>query len=137
MIAFTDSAGTPLSGGSNYRLKLPPNIPAANFWSVTLYEAENASGLANGQPFPSLGSRDKPAQNADGSTDLYLGPTAPARQGAQLARDGSRQGLLRDPAALRPDRSRDQQELDSGRHRAAQVSGQGDELDTHRRQGAL
>lgn len=77
MIAFTDGAGTPLSGGSNYRLRLPPNIPAANFWSVTLYEAENASGLANGQPFPSLGSRDKPVPNADGSTDLYLGPKAP------------------------------------------------------------
>ena len=77
MIAFTDSEGTPLSGGSNYRLNLPPNIPAAIFWSVTLYDAENASGLANGQPFPSLGSRDKPAQNADGSTDLYLGPKAP------------------------------------------------------------
>ncbi len=77
MIAFTDSAGVPLSGGANYQLKLPPKIPAANFWSVTLYEAENASGLANGQPFPSLGSRDKPVQNADGSTDLYLGPKAP------------------------------------------------------------
>jgi len=58
-------------------LNLPANIPAALFWSVTLYDASNASGLANGQPFPSLGSRDKPPQNADGSTDLYLGPTAP------------------------------------------------------------
>ena len=77
MIGFIDSEGVPLSGGSNYRLNLPANIPAANFWSVTLYEAENASGLANGQPFPSLGSKDKPAQNADGSTDLYLGPKAP------------------------------------------------------------
>jgi hypothetical protein len=77
LVAFTDSTGTPLSGGASYRVTLPPNIPAANFWSVTLYEAENASGLANGQPFPSLGSRDKPAPNADGSTDLYLGPTAP------------------------------------------------------------
>ena len=67
MIAFTDGEGTPLTGRNNYGLKLPANIPAANFWSVTLYEAENASGLANGQPFPSLGSRDKPAQNADGS----------------------------------------------------------------------
>jgi hypothetical protein len=86
MIAFTDGAGTPLSGGSNYRVNLPPNIPAANFWSVTLYEAENASGLANGQPFPSLGSRDKPAQNADGSTDIYLGPKAPdGKQGNWLA----------------------------------------------------
>jgi len=78
MIGFTDSEGSPLSGANNYRLNLPPNIPAANFWSVTLYEAENASGLANGQPFPSLGSRDKPVQNSDGSTDLYLGPKAPA-----------------------------------------------------------
>ncbi|MBI5248643.1 MAG: DUF1254 domain-containing protein [Desulfomonile tiedjei] len=77
MIAFADSEGTPLSGGSNYRLNLPADIPAANLWSVTLYEAENASGLANGQPFPSKGSRDKPLQNADGSTDLYLGPKAP------------------------------------------------------------
>ena len=76
MIAFTDGEGTPLSGGSNYRLNLPANIPAANFWSLTLYEAENGSGLANGQPFPSLGSRDKPVRNADGSTDLYLGPKA-------------------------------------------------------------
>jgi hypothetical protein len=80
MIGFTDSDGRPLSGNGNYRLKLPANIPAANFWSVTLYEAENASGLANGQPFPSLGSRDKPAPNADGSTDLYLGPKAPERK---------------------------------------------------------
>ena len=77
MMAFTDSTGAPLSGGTRYRVKLPPNVPAANFWSVTLYEAANASGLANGRPFPSLGSRDKPVQNADGSTDLYLGPTAP------------------------------------------------------------
>jgi hypothetical protein len=77
VIAFTDSEGTPLVGGSSYRLNLPANIPARLFWSVTLYEAENASGLANGQPFPSLGSKDKPAQNADGSTEIFLGPQAP------------------------------------------------------------
>jgi hypothetical protein len=77
MIAFVDGSGANLSGGSRYRLRLPADIPAANFWSVTLYEAENGSGLANGQPFPSLGSRDMPAQNADGSTDLYFGPKPP------------------------------------------------------------
>ena len=86
LVGFTDSEGTPLSGGSSYRVNLPANIPAGNFWSVTLYEAENASGLANGQPFPSLGSRDKPAPNADGSTELYLGPQAPeGKQGNWLA----------------------------------------------------
>jgi len=78
MIAFVDGTGANLSGGSHYQLHLPAGIPAANFWSLTLYEAENASGLDNGQPFPSLGSRDMPAQNADGSTDLWLGPTPPA-----------------------------------------------------------
>jgi hypothetical protein len=77
MIAFTDSQGANLSGGSRYRLNLPRDIPAANFWSVTLYEAENGSGLANGRPFPSLGSRDKPVPNADGSVDVFLGPKAP------------------------------------------------------------
>ncbi len=121
MIAFTDGAGTPLSGGSSYRMKLPPNIPAANFWCVTLYEAENGSGLANGQPFPSLGSRDKPTQNADGSTDLYLGPKAPEGQGRQLARDTSRQGIFRDPAALRAYRGGNQQKLEAGRHRNGEV----------------
>ena len=86
VIGFTDSEGTPLVGDANYRLNLPANVPAALFWSVTLYEAENASGLANGRPFPSLGSRDKPAQNADGSTELYLGPKAPTgKEGNWLA----------------------------------------------------
>ncbi|HEY6413079.1 MAG TPA: DUF1254 domain-containing protein [Edaphobacter sp.] len=77
-VGFVDSDNNPLTGDNNYKINLPANIPAANFWSITLYEAENASGLANGQPFPSLGSRDKPAQNPDGSTDIYLGQKAPA-----------------------------------------------------------
>jgi len=77
-VGFVDSDNNPLTGDNNYRINLPANIPAANFWSITLYEAENASGLANGQPFPSLGSRDKPAQSPDGSTDIYLGQKAPA-----------------------------------------------------------
>lgn len=93
VIAFTDGEGTPLSGGANYRVNLPPNIPAGNFWSVTLYEAENASGLANGRPFPSLGLRDKPAQNADGSTDLYLGPKAPNGKKATGSRPCPAKGI--------------------------------------------
>ena len=94
MIGFTDSSGAPLSGGNRHRLNLPVNIPAGNFWSLTLYEAENASGLANGQPFPSLGLRDKPAQNADGSTDLYLGPTAPASKEANWLATVSTKGYF-------------------------------------------
>jgi len=78
MIAFNDADGKPLVGATSYKVKLPPNIPAALFWSVTLYEAENASGLDNGQPFPSLGKLNNPRPDADGSTTLYIGPKAPA-----------------------------------------------------------
>lgn len=77
MIAFEDADGNPLVGDRSYVVNLPKDIPAALFWSVTLYEAENASGLDNGQPFPSKGKLDNPAKNADGSTDMYIGPKAP------------------------------------------------------------
>jgi len=75
--AYRDGDGDYLSGGSSYRLQLPPDVPAANFWSITLYDAENASGLKNGQPFPSLGSLDDLTYNDDGSVDLYFGPELP------------------------------------------------------------
>jgi len=93
------------------------DVPAANFWSVTLYEAENASGLANGQPFPSLGSRDHPVQNADGSTDLELGPEAsPGKEKNWLAhRTGQR--VLHHSAALRADRGGAHEDLEARRRR--------------------
>jgi hypothetical protein len=75
---WRDADGNFLEGGNSYQLHLPPNIPAANFWSVTVYDSITASGLENGQPFPSLNSMDKPVANADGSYDLYFGPNVPA-----------------------------------------------------------
>lgn len=78
MVANLDSKGRLLSGSKRYRVTLPADVPAANFWSVTLYDAENSSGLDNGQPFPSIGSRDKPVVNADGTIDLYFAARAPA-----------------------------------------------------------
>lgn len=72
-----DADGDYLDGSKNYSLHLPPNIPAKIFWSLAAYDGTTASGLANGQPFPSLNAMDKPVSNADGSVDLYLGPSAP------------------------------------------------------------
>ena len=65
---FRDQDGDYLEGGTSYKLHLPPNVPAANFWSVTLYDALTASGLDNGQPFPSFNSMEKPTQNANRMT---------------------------------------------------------------------
>jgi hypothetical protein len=75
---WRDADGNFLEGGNTYQLHLPPDVPAVNFWSVTVYDSMRASGLENGQPLPSLNSMDKPAQNADGSYDLYFAPKVPA-----------------------------------------------------------
>lgn len=85
MMAFEDSSGEDLVGDHTYRMVLPPDIPAELFWSVTLYKAENAAGLDNGQPFPSFGKLDEPKQEADGSTILTIGPQKPADDGNWMA----------------------------------------------------
>ena len=72
-----DANGNFLRGSQAYVLHLPPDIPAAIFWSVTVYDPITGSGLDNGQPFPSLNTMDKPIQNSDGSTDIYFGPKSP------------------------------------------------------------
>jgi len=76
--AYVDSDGDFLRGEEAYVLHLPMGIPAAIFWSVTLYDPLTASELDNGQPFPSINTMDKPSTNADGSIDIYFGPKSPS-----------------------------------------------------------
>lgn len=78
-IATADKNGDYLDGARAYRLNIPANVPAADFWSVVVYDPQTRSELQTGQPFPSKNNRRDPlAINADGSVDLYFGPQAPA-----------------------------------------------------------
>jgi hypothetical protein len=78
-IAALDSQSSYLDGGKNYKLTLPPNPPAKNFWSVTVYDTQTRSMLQTDQQFPAVGSHSAGVQkNPDGSYDLYFGPKAPA-----------------------------------------------------------
>jgi hypothetical protein len=73
-----DSSGDYLDGAQSYRLTLPPNIPAKNFWSVVVYDPQTRSELQSGQPYPSKSSQTGTVvENSDGSIDLYFGPEAP------------------------------------------------------------
>lgn len=81
-----DANGQFLTGDKTYRLRLPKGIPAALFWSVTVYDSVTASGLENGQPFPSLNAMDKPKTNPDGSTDIWFSAKKPKEAGANWIR---------------------------------------------------
>ena len=75
--AMVDSEGRALDGGHTYRLHMPPDVPAKDFWSLVLYDNQTRSMLQTDQSFPSLNSERGVEQNADGSTDVYFGPSAP------------------------------------------------------------
>jgi hypothetical protein len=74
-----DANGSYLDGGKNYRLRLPPNIPVKDFWSVIVYSNQTRSQIQTDQRFASVSSQTKGLLvNADGSVDVYFGPKAPA-----------------------------------------------------------
>ncbi|HVJ21818.1 MAG TPA: DUF1254 domain-containing protein [Polyangiaceae bacterium] len=77
LVTTRDATGAHLDGGKTYRLRLPANIPAKNFWSVVAYDARSRSLLDNGQEFPSVSSYTHPTANADGSIDVTFGPDEP------------------------------------------------------------
>ena len=78
-LANADKDGNYLDGAKNYRLNIPANVPAKDFWSVVAYDPQTRSELQTSQPYPSKNNkRDKMIVNADGSVDLYFGPKAPA-----------------------------------------------------------
>jgi hypothetical protein len=74
-----DKDGRLLDGAKHYKLNIPADVPAADFWSVVAYDPQTRSELQTSQPYPSKNNkRDSLIVNADGSVDLYFGPTAPS-----------------------------------------------------------
>ncbi|MCU0854021.1 MAG: DUF1254 domain-containing protein [Rhodobacteraceae bacterium] len=76
--AALDADGQPFDGGKSYRLTLPKDVPVKDFWSVIVYDTQTRSMLQTNQPAPSVSSQDREIKvNADGSVDVFFGPTAP------------------------------------------------------------
>ncbi len=84
---YNDSAGRWLLGEKHYRFRIPPNPPAKDFWSLLIYDNWSRAILANGQKVAGKNSYDKALQaNADGSIDIYFGPTPPAGKDSNWVR---------------------------------------------------
>jgi hypothetical protein len=75
--SFRDTEGHAFDGAKSYHLHVPPNVPAGQFWSITIYDVNTRSIILNKEQRAILGSRDDLVKNADGSVDLYFAPTAP------------------------------------------------------------
>jgi hypothetical protein len=82
LMGFLDAEKNAFDGGKTYKVTLPPKIPAAAFWSFTLYDNQSRSMLDTPQRYPRAGSQNYPSPgaepSADGSTTVYFGPTQPA-----------------------------------------------------------
>lgn len=81
LVARFDGAGAPLSGGARYRLHVPADPPARQFWALTLYDFETAAFIQHA-PKVEINSYQALARNPDGSVDLAIGGAAPAIGGA-------------------------------------------------------
>lgn len=73
-----DKDGNWLDGGKTYKMRVEPNPPVRQFWSITLYDNLTRGPLITDQGAADLSSR-KPdlVTNADGSVDVYFGPERP------------------------------------------------------------
>ena len=81
LMGFLDADGNPFDGAKTYKVTLPKDIPAAAFWSFTLYDNQTRSMLQTPQKFPRAGSQSYPSPAAeaaeDGSTTIYFAPEQP------------------------------------------------------------
>jgi len=80
---MADANGEWLNGSNNYKLHLPPNIPAKLYWAVTAYNPIDGTMPETSQLFPSRNQFDKVKTNADGSVDIYFGPSKPSAASAE------------------------------------------------------
>ena len=77
-IITQDRDGNIFDGAKTYKLNIPANVPANDFWSIVVYDPQTRSELQTSNPFPSKNSKSgNMVENADGSVDLYFGPKAP------------------------------------------------------------
>ena len=78
LTALRDSGGNLLSGKDTYRLNVPKDTPAGDFWSAIAYSTATKGFIRDAERV-GLSSRqmDSLVANDDGSVDLYFGPKAP------------------------------------------------------------
>jgi hypothetical protein len=76
--AIVDGDGESFTGDRTYRLKVPANVPAKQYWSATVYDWDTASFIREASVISLDSYNAKTIKNSDGSIDIYFAPQAPA-----------------------------------------------------------
>lgn len=78
LTGLTDSDGEMLNGEDTYKLTVPADTPAEDFWSVIVYSMKT-KGFVKGNERVGLATPSLPDMqvNDNGAADVYFAPTAP------------------------------------------------------------
>jgi hypothetical protein len=79
---FLDAQGQPLRGENTYRLHVPADVPAKQFWTFTIYDRETSSFIRKSARAGLDSYDEQMKRNSDGSVDIYIGPKPPKGQEA-------------------------------------------------------
>ena len=78
LTAYYDDASRPLQGSKHYTLHVEADIPAATFWSMTVYNMDDKLIIHNdGTKVDINGNHKDIVVNEDGTMDLHFSPTQP------------------------------------------------------------
>lgn len=74
---YEDANGHGFDGALLYKLTVPADVPAGQFWALTVYDSDSRTLIRNDQRNAEINSLNNIIQNEDGTTTLYIGPKAP------------------------------------------------------------
>ncbi len=78
LVGLRDVNGDYLQGDRTYTLRVPPNVPSADFWSVVLYDPQTRCLLQTpNMPFPGRHNKKDDFIVDDGGVTLYFSPEPP------------------------------------------------------------
>jgi hypothetical protein len=80
LLTGKDKDGKPLDGKHSYRLHVPTNAPVTQYWSMTVYNRDTHAFIRNAVRVGRSSQARELKKNADGSVDIFFGPTAPEGQ---------------------------------------------------------
>ena len=74
LASYRDGEGDWLAGGKHYKFTIAPDVPAARFWDVSVYDIETRGLIQNGDAVVKVNQfTEGLLKNDDGSIDIFFG----------------------------------------------------------------